>query len=105
LFDAAERRPEEAEIAVKKLSRPWGVLERHLADRPYVLGDRFTVADLNIAAVMTLVPTCGLDIDIWPRMKSWLHACLYRPAATDWRGVSFRIPRPANELGVLSMFV
>lgn len=105
LFDAGERATDEVQIAVKKLTRPWNVLEQHLADKPYVLGDRFTVADLNIAAVMTLVPTAGVDIDAWPRMKSWLHDCLYRPAATDWRDVSFRIPRPAGDKGMLAMFV
>ena len=92
LFAAELRRSEEAEIAMKKLARPWGVLDRHLGARDYVLGERFTVADLNIAAVMTLALSCGLDLDVWPRMKAWLHACLFRPAATDWRGVDFRIP-------------
>jgi glutathione S-transferase len=105
LFDAELRQPQEVEIAVKKLSRPWGVLEKHLTDRPYMLGDRFTVADLNIAAVMTLALSCGLDLDAWPRMKAWLESCLFRPAATDWRAVTFRIPRPPSPLGVLSMFV
>ena len=105
LFDAEVRRPAEVEIALRKLSRPWGVLEKRLAQSPYVLGDRFTVADLNIAAVMTLALSCDIDIDAWPRLKGWLHDCLFRPAATDWRTVSFRIPRPASELGVLSMFV
>ena len=105
LFDAAARRHEEVEIALKKLSRPWSVLEKHLKDRPYVLGDRFTVADLNIASVMTLPLLCEIDLGAWPRMKEWLRECLYRPAADDWRTVEFRIPRPPNDLAVLAMFV
>jgi len=105
LFDDDKRDLGEVESAIRKLSRPWGVLEAHLAQRPYVLGDRFTVADLNIAAVMTLVITAGVNIDGWPRVKAWLNGCLYRPAATDWRGVEFRIPRPVDDKGVLAMFV
>jgi glutathione S-transferase len=105
LFDADKRDQDELDIAVKKLSRPFNVLERHLADRHFVLGDRFTVADLNIASILTLVPTSGVDVDAWPRLQSWLEDCIYRPAATDWRDVSFRIPRPANDKGVLAMFV
>ena len=105
LFDADQRRPGEVEIAMKKLSRPFDVLERHLAHRAFMLGQRFTVADLNIAAVMTLALSCGLNLDVWPRMEAWLRDCLYRPAATDWRDVAFRIPRPPSELGVLAMFV
>ena len=52
----------EIAIAMKKLARPWNVLERHLADRRYMLGDRFTVADLNVAGVMTLALSAGLDL-------------------------------------------
>jgi glutathione S-transferase len=105
LFDAEGRRPAEGQIALGKLSRRWGVLEKRLANRRYVPGDRFTVADLNIAAVMTLAFTCGISIGALPRVKTWLHECLYRPSATDWRSVSFRILRPASDLGVMSMFV
>ena len=60
LFYAASRSQQEAEVALKKLSRPCNVLEKHLKDRPYVLGNRFTVADLNIAGVMTLALLCQL---------------------------------------------
>ena len=74
-------------------------------NRPYMPGDRFTVADLNIAGVMTLALLCEIDLNAWPRMKEWLQRCLDRPAADDWRGVNFRIPRPPTDLGGLAMFV
>ena len=105
LLEPGERSPEELQIAVKKLSRPFHVLERHFASRPYLLGDRFTVADLNVAAVLTLAVTVGLDFEAWPRLKAWLHGCLYRPAATDWRTVDFRIKRAPGDLSAVAMFV
>lgn len=105
LFAAAERSLDEYQIALAKLDRPWRVLEAHLIDRAYVLGDRFTVADLNIAAVMDLVYPAGISLDAYPRMNAWLTTCLNRPAADDWRKVQFTIPRPATALGVLRMFV
>lgn len=105
LLDPSERSDAELQIALRKLSRPFNVLEKHLADRPYLLGDRFTVADLNVAAVLTLAVTVGLDFDAWRRLEAWLRACVDRPAATDWRAVDFRIKRAPGDLSALAMFV
>lgn len=105
LFAPDARSVHERDLALKKLSRPWTVLEKHLADRPYLVGSRFTVADLNVAAVMTLVPVTGIDLSAWPKLENWLDRCLNRPVAVDWKSVKFTIPRPPTPLGVLGMFV
>ncbi|MEO5640596.1 MAG: glutathione S-transferase family protein [Sphingomicrobium sp.] len=104
LFPEPDRRPDQAAIGLGKLSRPFGVLERLLGGQPYLLGDRFTVADLNVAAVMTLIPICGIDITAWPAMAGWLSLCLDRPAADDWKPIHFTIPRP-DDKGLLAMFI
>src|SRR6266568_8725648 len=39
--------------ALKVLEAPFKVLEDALAGRPYLLGEEFTVADLNVAAVIS----------------------------------------------------
>jgi glutathione S-transferase len=105
LFGPEGHRPAEVDIGLRKLARPFGVLEKHLATQPYLLGDAFSVADLNIASVMTLVPVAGIDLQPWPRLAVWLTLCLERPAASAWKTVNFRIPRPATDLGILEMFV
>ena len=105
LFAEDQRNRDEQHIALAKLDRPWRVMDAHLAGRAYVLGDRFTVADLNLAAVMDLIYPAGISLDAYPRMNSWLTMCLNRPAADDWRTVQFTIPRPATPLGMLRMFV
>ncbi|MEI8635203.1 glutathione binding-like protein [Vibrio sp. PP-XX7] len=105
LFAPESRHPEEFKMAIKKLSRPWGVLDAHLKNNEFLLGHRFSAADLNVASVMTLVPTANIDISPWPAMQAWLDKCLERPAAADWKGVNFTIPRPDSHLGMLSMFV
>lgn len=105
LFAPDSRDEEQAVMAIGKLDRPFKVLEAHLAERAYVLGDRFTVADLNIATVMDLAPQCGISLDAWPRVNQWHQRCLARPAAADWKSVKFSIPRPASALGLLKMFV
>lgn len=105
LFAPDKRSAEERDLALVKLTRPWTVLDNLLAQHPYLVGDRFTVADLNVSSVMTLVPITGLDLKGLPNLNAWLTRCLDRPKATDWRSVSFSIPRPAGPLGMLSMFV
>jgi glutathione S-transferase len=105
LFSADKRSTEERDMALAKLNRPWTVLDKHLAKQPFLVGERFTVADLNVSSVMTLVPIAGLDLAALPHLNAWLTRCLDRPKATDWKSVSFSIPRPPTPLGVLSMFV
>lgn len=60
--------------------RPFQVLETHLATRPYLLGDSFTVADLNVAAVMAWAKGGKLDLSAYPKVTDWLSRCLSRPA-------------------------
>lgn len=62
------------------LDRPLGVLEAHLASRDHLLGDRFTVADLNVASVMVWARFGRLDLTAYPRAAAWLKRCVSRPA-------------------------
>ena len=105
LFAEDSRDEEQAQMAITKLDRPFRVLDAHLAERAHLLGERFTVADLNVATVMDLAPQCGIALDAWPHLKQWHERCLARPAAADWKGVRFSIPRPPSPLGLLKMFV
>jgi glutathione S-transferase len=105
LFEPRIPGEEEESITMGKLSRSWSVLDRHLKDRAYVVGNRFTAADLNVAAVMHFIPIAGIDISPWPAMKRWLEACLERPAAIDTRSVSFRVPRPTTSRDIFAMFI
>jgi len=105
LFAEDLRRPDELAIGYKRLDRPWTVLEAHLADRAFLLGDRFTVADLNVASVMALGVSCGVPMQAYPRMKAWLTTCLERPAAADWKPIRFSVPRPPTPQGMLAMFM
>jgi glutathione S-transferase len=50
-----------------------------LSNHPYVLGGRFTVADLNIAVMMSLVPLADIALGSYLAMKTWLHDCLEHP--------------------------
>lgn len=76
-----EKDQAKAQACVAGLERPFGVLEKLLGEREWLLGDRFTVADLNVASVLVWTRMAQLDISAWPRIEAWLGRCLSRPAA------------------------
>lgn len=73
---------DEATIAqcTKDLDRPLKVLNGELTGKDWILGDRFTVADLNVASVMAWAKTAKLDMTAYPRVADWLARCMARPA-------------------------
>jgi len=77
-----QRKPDRAADARAQLPRPLRVLDAHLNGRACLLGEPFTIADLNVAAILSLGQLLELDLDPYPQIGRWLHACLSRPA---WR--------------------
>jgi glutathione S-transferase len=75
----AERDPKIAAAAIDLLTPPFRVLDKTLADVPYLLGDRFTVADLNVGAVA--LRSLAMDLSATPHFRDWLQRCYDRPAA------------------------
>lgn len=73
------RRPELAEAALTQLHGRLRVLDEHLSRHPYLTGDRFTVADLNVAAVLQRLADVGGQA--FPSAMEWHRRCLARPAA------------------------
>jgi glutathione S-transferase len=77
----AERDRERLAQALKVLEAPFNVLDGALADCGYLLGDEFTVADLNVAAVISRA--IEMDLAATPKLRAWLARCLERPAARE----------------------
>jgi glutathione S-transferase len=67
--------------AIKVLEPPFKVLNGALGRRGYLLGDAFTVADLNVAAVISRA--IDMDLSATPQLAAWLRRCLERPAARE----------------------
>ncbi|MFT7219884.1 MAG: glutathione S-transferase [Candidatus Azotimanducaceae bacterium] len=68
--------------ATESLNRPLDVLNTHLAGSDYLLGDSFTVADLNVAGVMLLLDMVGFDMSGFPNVQAWTARCYAREALT-----------------------
>jgi glutathione S-transferase len=74
-----ERGTAKRDEALKVLVAPFKVLDAAVATQPYLLGPDFTVADLNVAAVISRA--IEMDLTAVPHLKAWLTRCLERPAA------------------------
>jgi glutathione S-transferase len=74
-----DRDPQRLAEALKVIEAPFRVLDSALTGRSYLLGDDFTVADLNVAAVISRA--IDMDLTATPRLGDWLRRCLERPAA------------------------
>ncbi|WP_416897275.1 MAG: glutathione S-transferase family protein [Minwuia sp.] len=85
LFHAAmlpedQRDTEVVANAVKALDWPLTVLDGYLKDHEWLVGDSFTVADLNVAAVLLWGKLGRMDMSNYPNVTEWLGRCLSRPA-------------------------
>ncbi len=75
-----QKSPERVKEAHEALVPRLTVLNNHLKDRPYLLGAKFTIADLNVAAVLGLAAMVRVDVAPYPKLKQWLDNCYNRPA-------------------------
>ncbi len=85
LFHAAmlpedQRDPKVVEQSKKDLEWPLTVLNNHLADHDYLVGNEFTVADLNVAGVLLWAKLSKFDMSAYPNIPDWLNRCTKRPA-------------------------
>ena len=76
---APEKLPYAIERYVNETNRLYGVLNRRLADRPFVAGD-YSIADM--AAYPWIVPykNQGQDLDNFTHLKRWFETIQARPA-------------------------
>jgi len=75
---ADARNPRQAEEAKKEVEKLLGILEKKLAEAPYLLGDSFTFADLAVTANLYFWQLAGQDFPA--AIKKWREACHARPA-------------------------
>ncbi|OYU98491.1 MAG: glutathione S-transferase [Burkholderiales bacterium PBB5] len=81
LFTPEEKRnPKIVDSATRGLQRPLRVLDAALAGRAWLLGDQFSVADLNVASVMHLMKNIDFGYAEHANVQRWAEACYARPA-------------------------
>jgi glutathione S-transferase len=80
LLPADQRDEKAAQKAADALKAPLKVLDDALKGREYLLGNTFTIADLNVASVLAWAAMMRLDMSATPVAQAWLQKCLGREA-------------------------
>jgi len=84
LFPKRFRQPETwdhraMEIAKAQIERHFGILEQTLGNREYIVGDRFTLADVAYIPLLHFVPLMQIELGI--TLAAWRDRLLARPSA------------------------
>ncbi len=94
--DGGDKTPEgQASIALnaQRLRRPLGHLQAHLAAHDWMVGGRFSVADINTAEVVRYAQLHPTLLAEFPAVKAWIEKCQSRDAfKVMWAG---RLAEPA----------
>src|SRR5260370_40095528 len=70
-----------ADAAEKMPAQQLRVLDGALGHTANLIGDSFTVADLNVASILAWARPAQIDMLPFPRAAEWLKNCAERPAA------------------------
>ena len=62
------------------LQKPLSVLNDALAARDYLVGNSFSVSDLNVASILVWGKMARLNLTNHPEVARWFDTCLARPA-------------------------
>jgi len=79
----ARKPPEERQALLESLSQKFGYVAGRLAPGPFLLGERFTVADAYLFTVLTWSPARGVDLAQWPALKAYYERIAARPAVKE----------------------
>jgi glutathione S-transferase len=82
-----QRDAKAVEAAIEKLNKPFVVLDAELADRKYLVGDSYSVADVNVASVLSWVSLLSIDVTKFANLERWLDVCTSRPACKKARSL------------------
>jgi glutathione S-transferase len=55
-------------------------MERHLAERTFLVGDRYSIADIALYAYTHVAHEGGFELDAYPGIRAWLERVAAQPA-------------------------
>ncbi len=80
---APEKIPYAIDRYVKETNRLYGVLDRRLDGREFIVGDDYTIADIAAYPWIASWKTQQQNLDDFPNVKRWLDAISSRPATVN----------------------
>jgi glutathione S-transferase len=75
--------PEMKEVQMGTIERRFNALEKMLAGKQFVTGDKFTIADAYLFAVLRWTGKLNVDLAKWPNIKNLVARVGARPAVQE----------------------
>ncbi|KAI0441854.1 glutathione S-transferase [Xylaria telfairii] len=90
---AKEKIPYGIQRYIGETERLYGVLNDRLSGRDYVVGGKFSIADINLLGWANGARLAGIDLEgQFPNVEKWLQRCLARPGVQK----GFAIPNESS---------
>jgi glutathione S-transferase len=70
-------------ITRENLANRFAYLDKHLAGRQYLMGDRFTVADAYCFTIVNWTRFKAIDLAPWPNLKAYMDRVAARPKVQE----------------------
>jgi GST-like protein len=95
---APEKIPYAIDRYIQETNRLYGVLEKRLRGRKYMVGDDYTIADMACYPWIKLHKRASQDIEQFPSIRMWLELVEARPATAR----SYSIGGAINQMPVVT---
>ncbi|HEY1508418.1 MAG TPA: glutathione S-transferase family protein [Solirubrobacteraceae bacterium] len=79
LFDVSPPTSSDYETRMKAGTAALKAMDRHLTDRPYLVGERYTIADIALYAYTHVAPEGGFELEPYPGIGAWLRRVATEP--------------------------
>jgi glutathione S-transferase len=71
------------EISKTNLGKRFDWIDKELAGKPYLMGEKFTVADAYMFTVMRWTQRINIDLAKWPNIKAYMDRVAARPKVQE----------------------
>ena len=81
---SGRRRPTNSRrLSKENLGKRFDWLDKQLAGKQYLMGDKFTVADAYLFTVLHWTPRIEIDLAKWPNLKAYVDRVAARPKVQE----------------------
>jgi glutathione S-transferase len=79
LFGVTPPSPADYELKMKAGRAALQAMDLHLTDRPYFVGEGYTIADIALYAYTHVAPEGGFELEPYPAIRAWLQRVMGQP--------------------------
>lgn len=76
---ADQRNAKAAEVARADVEKHLGILDAELANKTFLVGERFSLVDVHLASYVGWIAMIGFSLERWRNLHAWLHRAAERP--------------------------